>query len=252
MADFRLDGKVAVVTGASQGIGLAISHALAQAGATIALTHHPDKRIDNQKACAEIAAAGGKAQGFGLDVAQTGVIRRVFNQIASELGSVDILVNNAGVRANGPSMDISEEHWDFVMGVNLKGTFFCSQAAATHMLRKGSGRIISIASQMAESASPERAAYIASKGGIVALTKTLALEWAAAGITVNAIGPGPTATPMTADSTPENESRILGRSPLGRRLTTDEIAGAVVFLAGPAATAITGQHLMVDGGWTAS
>ena len=252
MADFQLDGKVAVVTGASQGIGLAISHALAQAGATVAVTNHPSKQDDIQRSCADIAAAGGKAQGFELDVSQTAAIRPIFNQIASDLGSVDILVNNAGVRINGPSVDITEADWDLVLGVNLKGTFFCSQAAATHMLRKGSGRIISIASQLAESASPERAAYIASKGGIVALTKTLALEWAKAGITVNAIGPGPTATPMTADSTSENEARILGRSPLGRRLTPDEIAGAVVFLASPAASAITGHHLLVDGGWTAA
>ncbi len=251
MADFQLNGKVAVVTGASQGIGLAISQALAHAGATVAVTSHPSKRDDIQRACASIAAAGGKAQGFELDVARTSAIKPIFNQIASDLGSIDILVNNAGVRANGPSVDVTEEDWDFVMGVNLKGTFFCAQAAATHMLRKDGGRIINIASQLAESASPERAAYIASKGGIVALTKTLALEWATSGINVNAIGPGPTATPLTADSTPENEARILGRSPLGRRLTPEEIAGAVVFLAGPAASAVTGHHLMVDGGWTA-
>jgi 2-deoxy-D-gluconate 3-dehydrogenase len=168
------------------------------------------------------------------------------------LGALDVLVNNAGVHANGSSLDITARDWDLVLNVNLKGTFFCCQAAAAYMTQHGGGRIISIASQRAVSAAAQRAPYIASKGGIVSLTKALAVEWVSAGITVNAVGPGPTDTPMTASSTAEATERLLRRSPIGRRLAPSEIAGAVVFLASPAGAAVTGHHLLVDGGWTAS
>ena len=153
-------------------------------------------------------------------------------------------------------LDVTAWPWpldaaDVVLNVNLRGTFFCAQAAAAHMVAQGYGRIINVASQLAVSSAPGRAAYVASKGGIVSLTQTLALEWVRDGVTVNAIGPGPTSTPLTANSTPENEAAILARSPLGRRQTPEEIAGSVVFLASDAANTITGHHLLIDGGWTA-
>ena len=250
MADggFRLDGRVAVVTGGSQGIGRAVSLALAEAGASVAVTNVREKSADVDALCAEITAGGGTAKGYELDVTDTGGIPAVMDSIAADLGGLDILVNNAGVRSEKPSLELTEAEWDSVLGVNLKGTFFCAQAAARHMLERGHGRIVNVASQLAVAAQPKRTAYIASKGGIVALTKVLALEWIAKGITVNAIGPGPTETPMTmrADAPP-----VSARSPLGRRLKPEEVAGAVVFLASPAGAAVNGHLLLVDGGWTA-
>jgi 2-dehydro-3-deoxy-D-gluconate 5-dehydrogenase len=249
---FKLDGKVAVVTGAGQGIGKACALALGQAGATVAVTGLADRRADLDSVCSEITTAGGKARAFTLDVSEIPTIPPAFAEIIAGLGSLDILVNNAGVRVNGPSLAISEKDWDWVLAVNLKGTFFGCQAAAAHMATHGGGRIVNIASQLVVSAAPERAAYIASKGGIVALTKTLAVEWASLGIQVNAVGPGPTDTPMTASADPAASAQMLVRSPIGRRLEPSEVATSVVFLASPASGAITGQHLLVDGGWTAS
>jgi 2-deoxy-D-gluconate 3-dehydrogenase len=249
---FNLSGKIAVVTGAGQGIGKACALALGQAGATVAVTGLADRREDLDAVCAEIAAADGSAKAFTLDVSDVPTIGPSFDAVIDDFGSLDILVNNAGVRVNGPSLGITERDWDWVLGVNLKGTFFCCQAAAAHMSSRGGGRIINIASQLVVSAAPERAAYIASKGGIVALTKTLAIEWASLGIQVNAVGPGPTDTPMTASADPAASAQMLARSPIGRRLEPSEVATPVVFLASPASGAITGQHLLVDGGWTAS
>ena len=253
MADgpFRLDGSVAVVTGGSQGIGRAISLALAEAGATVAVTNVREKQDDVDALCGEINGSGGTARGFELDVTDTAGITTAMDRIAADLGGLDILVNNAGIRSEKASVDLTEAEWDAVLGVNLKGTFFCAQAAARHMLARGSGRIVNVASQLAVAAQPERAAYIASKGGVVALTKVLALEWVARGITVNAIGPGPTDTPMTAHRDPQAPDRSAQRSPLGRRLQPDEVAGAVVFLASPAGAAVNGHLLLVDGGWAA-
>lgn len=248
---FRLDSKIAVVTGAGQGIGKACALALGKAGATVAVTGLPTNQADLDEACRAIAAEGGHAEAFALDVSDTPSIGPAFNSISRTLGGLDILVNNAGIRANGPSLGLTERDWDRVLDVNLKGTFFCCQAAAKLMQGNG-GRIINIASQLAVSTAPERAAYVASKGGIVALTKTLAVEWAKLGINVNAVGPGPTETPMTASADPAATAEVVHRSPIGRRLEPDEVAGAVVFLAGPASSAITGHHLLVDGGWTAS
>lgn len=249
---FRLDGKVALVTGGSQGIGKAITMALATAGATVAVTNTSAKHADAEAVCADVRAAGGNANAYDLDVTDTGRIPQVVEQVVADLGHLDILVNNAGVRSATSALDLTEQEWDTVLGVNLKGVFFCAQAAAKHMVSQGGGRIINIASQLAVTAGPSRVAYLASKGGVVAITKGLALEWPDKGITVNAVGPGPTATPMTEGGPPEREAAILARSPLSRRLQPEEIAGAVVFLASEEAAAVNGHHLLVDGGWTIS
>jgi len=162
------------------------------------------------------------------------------------------LVNNAGVQAKRSALDVTEEEWDWTLDTNLKGMFFSAQAAARHMIPQRSGRIINFSSVLAASAMPDRSAYAASKGGVAAMTRALAAEWASHAITVNAVGPGPTETAMAGHLTPERATAIKARSPIGRRLTPGEISGAVVFLASPAASGVNGQLLMVDGGWTAS
>jgi 2-deoxy-D-gluconate 3-dehydrogenase len=250
---FLLNGKVALVTGAGQGIGRALAAGLAQAGAAVSVTDLPSNALAMEMVRQEIEHAGGTARSYALDVRDVTAIQRVVDQTADEMGRLDIMVNNAGVRIRRPSLQVTEQEWDAILDVNLKGLFFCAQAAAQHMLAQGNGRIINVASQLGVTALPERAAYCASKSGVVNLTKALALEWYSGGVTVNAIGPGPTNTPMTDEPmTPEAEAELLSRSPIGRRLEPEEMVGAVVFLASPEAAGVNGQMLLVDAGWTAA
>lgn len=251
-ADFRIDNKVALVTGAAQGIGKASAIALANAGAAVAIIDLPSKSAHVNEICEVIKKNNGIAQAYILDIRNIIDIEPTINQIVIDFGQIDILVNNAGVQIKHNALEVTEEEWDATIDTNLKGMFFIAQAVARHMVKHGGGRIINFSSVLAVSGMPGRSSYTASKGGIAAMTRSLATELAGHNITVNAIGPGPTDTDMAGELTPERAAAIKWRSPIGRRLEPEEITGTVVFLASPASAALTGQVLMVDGGWTAA
>ena len=251
----NLEGLVALVTGSARGIGRALAIGLADAGAEVAVSDVPERLAEARATQEKIEGLGRKSASYALDVVNLGNIPKAVGQVAHDFGRLDILVNNAGVRMHKPALEVTEEDWDTVIDTNLKGVFFCAQAAARHMIAQGGGRIINIASQMAVVASEDRSAYCASKAGVANLTRALALEWLKYGITVNAIGPGPTATPgnLAADPrTPQEvQQHLAAHMPLGRRLEPEELVGAAIYLASPSAGATTGHLLIVDGGWTA-
>jgi NAD(P)-dependent dehydrogenase (short-subunit alcohol dehydrogenase family) len=188
-----------------------------------------------------------------LDVTSVASITGAVERVVSELGGIDILVNNAGLGANHPALEVTEADWDELMAVNLKGLFFCCQAAARHMLAKGYGRIVNMSSQASLVGIRDHALYCASKGGVNQLTRVLALEWSARGVTVNAVAPTFIYTPGTRErlDQPEYLRQVLARIPAGRVGSIDDVAGAVIYLASDAAGLVTGSVLPVDGGWTA-
>jgi len=249
---FDLTDKVAIVTGGSRGIGKAICLGLAAFGAKVVITGISPQ---NQATADEIRGKGGSAVYVPCDVSEVRDCRRAVEKAGETYGGVDILVNNAGVATVDPAEVLSEEEWDRVMSVNLRGLFFMSQAAARAMIqRKRGGRIINIGSIFGRVGSEIGASvYHAAKGGVVVLTRALACEWAKYGILVNAIGPGFIKTEMTRslEEDPEHYQLLKQRHALKRFGEPDEVVGAVIFFASEASRFVTGQNLYVDGGYTA-
>lgn len=250
MPSLRLDGRVALVTGGNRGLGLGIALALAQAGADVALAGRTRDELD--RAAALVQRTGRRAHAIACDVARVDEIRTMVAETAGALGRLDILVNAAGMNIRRPADTFTEEDWDRLMSVNLKGAFFTAQAAAPLMRQQGGGRIINIGSLTFERAVPNVALYAISKGGLRQMTHALALEWAKDHINVNAIAPGRFWTAMTdaVFSDPDRHASAVSVIPLGRPGIAADLAGAALLLASDAGAYITGETITIDGGWT--
>ena len=253
LPSMRLDGKIALVTGAGSGIGEAVAQAVAEAGADCAVTELPDRMGELDFVCAKIDGLGRKALPLPLRLPDLESIDALVSRVVDEMGWIDILVNNAGVNIPRAALELSEEEWDGVLDVNLKGLFFLSQRVAREMVETGGGKIVNMASQNGVVGYYKRAAYCSSKAGVVNLTRVLAIEWAEHGINVNAVGPTFILTPLTQSTfdDPALRQDLLQRIPKGRVGQPQDVVGSVVFLASAAADMITGHTLLVDGGWTA-
>lgn len=248
---FNLKGRVAIVTGASRGLGQGMAIALGSAGADIALVARTKSSLE--ETAQMIQDVGSKALVIQADLSKTAEAERLVRETTVHFGQLDILVNSVGMQIRKPALEILEKEFDDLIGLNLKSVYFLTQAAAKEMIKKQKGKIINITSLTSFIGLPNISIYGASKGGILALTRQWAIEWAQYNINVNAIGPGYFITALTADLF-QNEERkkwILSKIPLGRTGEPSDLAGAVIFLASEASDYITGQVLNVDGGWLA-
>ena len=243
---FNLKDRVALVTGASQGIGRATALALAQAGARVAVAARNAGKL--AEVAAEIAAAGGEAIAVPMDVADAEQVKAGFRQTTGKFGKLDILVNNAAITRDGLAVRMKAEDWDAVLRTNLTGAHFCTQQAMSVMMRARYGRIINVTSVVAETGNPGQVNYVAAKAGLIGLTRALAVEIASRNITVNAVAPGFIVSPMTDPLPQAVKNGLVARVPLGRMGTDAEVAAAIVFLASDEAGYITGAVLDVNGG----
>jgi len=249
---FDLGGKISLITGAGRGIGRAIALALARAGSDAALVARSQDELD--AAVKEIQDLGRRAVAFPADLTQTRHLSSLTEKIASTMGAIDILVNNAGINIPQDSVDVTEEAWDAIMNINLKGAFFLAQAVGKVMIAQGrGGRIINITSQTGSVALAKRAVYCASKAGLNLVTKVLAMDWARHGILVNAVAPTFIETELSRGflADPEFRRYALAKNLLKRFGKPEDVAGAVLYLASPIAKMVTGHVLLVDAGWTA-
>jgi len=247
---FNLNGQVALVTGAARGLGRAISLALANAGADVALGLRDIET--GADLAANIEGMNRRAHRLQMDVSHLDQISKAVNDTVAHLGRLDILVNNAGLGPSNLAENVREEDFDLTMAVNLKGTFFTSQAAGRIMIQQKRGRIINLSSQAGLVALPTESVYCMTKAAIIHLTKCLAAEWARYNITVNALAPTWINTPGTEEALADKTFRsdVLSHIPLGRIGNPSDVTGAVIFLASPAASLITGTTILIDGGWT--
>jgi NAD(P)-dependent dehydrogenase (short-subunit alcohol dehydrogenase family) len=249
---FRLDGKVALITGGARGLGETMAMALAEAGADIALS---GRTLAACETTAEVIAkaTGRRCKGFGADVTVEAEVTRLVQEVEAALGPIDILINSAGVNIRGPIQQLSEKDWDTVIDTNLKGPWLCTRAVGPGMVERKWGRVINMASVLGVIALPGRTPYCSSKAGVVNMSRVLALEWAGTGVTVNSICPGAFATEMnrTLLDDPVKYKEFVSIIPMGRWGNLDELTGAAVFLASEASSYVTGSALFVDGGWSA-
>ena len=243
---FNLKDKVAVVTGASQGIGRDTAHALAEAGAKVAVAARNEEKL--AELVQEITAKGGEAFAVKVDVADLDQIKSGFKSILEKFGKIDILVNNAAITRDGLAIRMKPDDWDAVIRTNLTGAHFCIQQVLSTMMKARAGRIINISSVVAESGNAGQANYVAAKAGIIGLTKAIAIEIASRNITVNAVAPGFIESPMTAVLPDKVKEELKVRIPLGRMGTGKDVAASIVFLASDEAAYITGHVLDVNGG----
>ncbi len=252
MDRFRLDGRKALVTGGTKGLGRAIADALAEAGADVAVSARDGEAA--ARVAREIGAANGrKTLGIAADVSVAAQVDALVGKVVESLGGLDILVNNAGINIRGPIEQLAESDWDAVIDTNLKGPWLCCRAAAKVMKARKWGRVINVSSMLGEISMPGRTPYASSKGGLTLLTKTLALEWASDGINVNALCPGPFATEINTPllNDPAAKAQMQANVPLARWGDPAELGPAAVFLASEASSFMTGATLFIDGGYTA-
>lgn len=244
-----LNGKIAVVTGAGQGIGSGIAAALCRQGARVVVA---DVNAQNaEQTAADLRASGGDAVAFSVDVTQAAQVAALFNSVCARFGRIDVLVNNAGIVSQVPTVELTEAQWRRVLDVNLTGVLLCCQAAARAMMARDGGSIINIASAAARAGSPGYAAYCASKAGVVALTRVMAVEWGPHNIRVNSVSPGSIDTELSRSMRrldPEGYARRDQRVPLRRPAQVDDVANVVVFLASDKAGYVSGNDTLVDGG----
>ncbi|MFD2612465.1 SDR family NAD(P)-dependent oxidoreductase [Paenibacillus gansuensis] len=249
---FKMDGRVALITGGTGGLGMVMAKSLAEAGAKVVIT---SRNQEKAVAAAETISQtiGSDALGLAAEVTDAEQVEAMVRSTVEAFGRVDVLINNAGINIRKPIEEYDEDSWDLVQNTNLKAPFLCSRAVAKLMKEQRYGRIINISSMLGAVALPERSAYCSSKGGVIQLTKVLALEFAKHNVTVNALCPGPIATELNTVvmNNPEANRFFIDNIAMGRWGSPEEISGAILFLASDASSFMTGSTLTVDGGWTA-